>query len=367
MRIDVIRFAEERGMDLSNPEERELLRKHIEEHFPADAPLISHLEDYVRLFTWPVFRTVYQGGLISIPTPNNMQHGVHLTWLLALTSKLVELERFPGFSKLLAGFANPTQFNAAAFEVQVAAWCASRKISESLELSPEVQIGDGIKQPEFLWKTSLGDIYCECKQENSADNKVNRRIIRLFDVAGKVYAGNGPWDETCRLDIVVQHPAKDGTPKIISRAISEIAARHKAGAVDGVVVDGVVSAKLSKTTDPLPGIDGCLQIHHKVLKAGCPEPALSTNARFTLTMSVMGHRLKQLIALVKDARTQLPPDKAGAIFIDIGGSKIFVEKLNEMLSHPAYANTPWISLWERGQPLKAVYKTGQPLDHRLAE
>jgi len=55
MRIDVIRFAEERGMDLSNPEERELLRKHIEEHFPADAPLISHLEDYVRLFTWPVF------------------------------------------------------------------------------------------------------------------------------------------------------------------------------------------------------------------------------------------------------------------------------------------------------------------------
>ena len=26
MRIDVIRFAEERGMDLSNPEERELLR-----------------------------------------------------------------------------------------------------------------------------------------------------------------------------------------------------------------------------------------------------------------------------------------------------------------------------------------------------
>src|SRR5208282_456042 len=110
---------------------------------------------YVRLFTWPVFRTVYQGGLISIPTPNNMQHGVRLTSLLALTSKLVELERFPGFSKLLAGFGNPTQFNATAFEVQVAAWCATRKVSESLELSPEVQVGDGIKQPEFLWKTSL--------------------------------------------------------------------------------------------------------------------------------------------------------------------------------------------------------------------
>jgi hypothetical protein len=354
-------------MDLSNPQDRDLLCKHIQENVPDDAPLMAYLEDYVCMFICIVLRTVYQGGLISIPTPDNIQHGVHLTSLLALTSKLIQLERFPGFSKLLAGFGNPTQFNATAFEVQVAAWCASRKLTQSLELSPDVQVGDRVKHPEFLWKTALGDIFCECKQENSADNKANRRITRLFNVADTIYESNGPWGETCRLDVVVQHPAKDGTPRIINRVISEIAARHKAGALEGQIIDGVVSVRLSRTTDPLPAIDGCLQIHKKVLKAHCPEPALSPNAKLTVTMSVMGHRLKQLVALVKDARTQLPPNKPGAIFIDIGGSKIFVDKLNELLAHLAYANTPWISLWERGQPLKAVIRSGQPLDHRLAE
>ena len=88
-----------------------------------------------------MFHTVYQGDLISIPGPNNMQNGVHLKTLLALTSKLVELEQFPGFSKLLAGFGNPTQFNATAFEVQVAAWCASRRVCQSIELSPSVGVG----------------------------------------------------------------------------------------------------------------------------------------------------------------------------------------------------------------------------------
>ena len=296
-------------MDLSNPEEREMLRKHVQDNIPGDAPLTAHLEDYVRLFRWPMFHTVYQGDLISIPGPNNMQNGVHLKTLLALTSKLVELERFPGFSKLLAGFGNPTQFNATAFEVQVAAWCASRRVCQSIELSPSVGVVK-IKSPDLLWKTTLGDIYCECKQENSVDNKAMKRIFRLGEALGKVYEANGPWGETCRLDIVVQHPVLDGAVKIISRLISETAERHKAGAVKGETVDGVVSVKLSQTTDPLPDFAGCIQFQNKQMKAGVPEPAFSTNARFTLTISVMGQRLKQLVSLVlRDARTQLPNDK----------------------------------------------------------
>jgi hypothetical protein len=354
-------------MDLSNPQEREMLRKHIQDNIPDEAPLTAYLDDYVRLFAWPVFRAVYQGGLISIPLSNNGQIGVHLRTLLALTSKLVALERFPGFSKLMAGFGNPTQFNSTAFEVDVAAWCASRRLCQSVELSPEVPVGNRIKSPDLLWKTTLGDIYCECKHENLADNKAMKRIFRLGGALGKVYEANGPWDERCRLDIVVQHPVFDGTIKIISRLISETAARHRAGAEDGEVVDGVVSVRLSGTTDPLPAFAGCIQFHNKQLKAATTEPAISTNARFTLTMSVMSHRLKQLVSLVRDARTQLPHDKPGAIFIDIGRSELFIKKLNELIVHPAYSNTPWISLWEMGQPLTAVIRNGQPLDRRLAE
>ena len=46
---------------------------------------------------------------------------------------------------------------------------------------------------------------------------------------------------------------------------------------------------------------------------------------------------------------------------------MFQEKLNELIVHRAYSNTPWISLWERGSPLRPSFRSGQPLDHRLAE
>jgi hypothetical protein len=84
-------------------------------------------------------------------------------------------------------------------------------------------------------------------------------------------------------------------------------------------------------------------------------------------MSLVGHALHQLGELIKDARIQLPPNSPGAIFIDIGGSQVFVEKLNKLMEHPAYASIVWIALWECGRPLKAVIKRGQQLDARLAE
>jgi hypothetical protein len=354
-------------MDLSSSHEREVLRKHIQENFPEDAHLIAHLEDYVRLFRWQDFHTVYQGGLISIKAPNNVQIGVELRNMLMLTSVVVKLEKFKGFHGLMDGFRNPTQFGATAFEVHAAAWCSTRKACRSIEFGPEVEVAGNVKHPDFLWKTMLGDLYCECKQENSADNKATKRILKLSNIVNRLYEQNGPWDTTTRVDVIVQHPAYDGTDQILERVISRAAQCHRSQTGDAEFVEGVVTVKLSKTTDALPDVAGCIQFHHRQLQPHCPEPALSTNARFTVTMSVMAHRLKQLVELVKDARSQLPRDRHGAIFIDIGGSKIFEEKLHNMIAQPAYVNTPWISLWERGQPLKAVIRGGQPFDHRLAE
>lgn len=215
--------------------------------------------------------------------------------------------------------------------------------------------------PEFLWRTTLGDVYCECKQENSAENSVNRRVSKLFDVLGEAYEKNAPWDGETRLDLIVRHPALDGTNEVIRRVVQKAASLQ-----DGEIVDGVVTLRISRRTDALPNYSGCLQLHHRELKAGCSESALSTTAKYTVTMSVMEHRLRQLVKLVRDARTQLPPDKQGAIFVDIGGSQIFVDKLKELIVQPEYGNIAWISLWERGLPLKAVIRGGQPLDARIA-
>lgn len=348
-------------MNLSDPEAR---RQILESSHAAPAIhqlLVDHLEDYVRLFQWPEFHTLYQGGMLSIPGPNNGQFGFHFENFLEITGQLARLEQSPGFQSLMEGFRNPTQIGATIFEVRVAAWCAARRVSQSIEFSPEVQVGGGIKRPEFLWHTSLGDIYCECKQENSADNKATKRVQKLFEVVGKAYEANAPWDESSRMDLIVGHPARDGVNQVIERLTCEAAARQRAGTWGGDLVDGVVTLKMERRIDEPPDVRGCVQIHNRELKGG-PEPALSANARHTVTMSVMGHRLQRLVELIRDARTQLPPNGSGAIFIDIGGSQIFVDKLNELIVQPAYTNIAWISLWERGQPMKAVIRGGQPLD-----
>ncbi len=353
-------------MNLSDPEERRQLVELMRGNPPIHTLLTNHLEDYVRLFKWPDFHNLYQGGLLSIQGPNNVQFGFHFESLLEITGLLTRLERFPGFPALIEGFRNPTQVKATIFEVQVAAWCESRKVCRSIEFSPEVQIGDGIKRPEFLWQTTLGDIYCECKQENSIDSHAHRRMKTLFDVIGKAYEENAPKDKTTRLDVIIQHPAPNGTEKIIWRLVRDAALRHEAGTWGGEIVDQVVTVRMATESDDMPDIIGCMQYQNKVLEGG-PEPALSTKARYTLTMSVMEHRLRQLAKLVRDARTQLPPNKSGAIFIDIGGSQVFVDKLNELIAQPEYANIAWVSLWEGGQALKAVIRHGQPCDARLAE
>ena len=198
--------------------------------------LAAHLEDYVRIFRWPDFHTLYQGGLLSIKGPNNIQFGFHFESLLRITGELTRLERFPGFQSLIEGFRNPTQVNATLFEIQVAAWCAARKLTQSIQLSPPVQIGGGIKRPEFLWHTDLGDLYCECKQENSFDNKATKRVQKLTEVVGRSFEANGPWNESSRLDVIIGHPARDGVDQIIERSIREAAARQQAGTWEGEIL-----------------------------------------------------------------------------------------------------------------------------------
>ena len=212
-------------MNLSDPEERRQLIELMRDNPPLHELLTDNLEDYVRLFKEPDFLTLYQGGLLSIQGPNNVQFGLHFESLLGITDLLTRLEQYAGFQSLIEGFRNPTQIIATLFEVPGAAWCASRKLNQSLEFSPKVPVGGSIKRPEFLWHTTLGDLYCECKQENSVDNKATKRVQKLFEVMGKAYDVNGPWDESFRLDLIVGHPARDGTNQIIEQLVRE-AAKH---------------------------------------------------------------------------------------------------------------------------------------------
>jgi len=46
--------------------------------------------------------------------------------------------------------------------------------------------------------------------------------MKLGDILRKAYEENAPWDETIRLDVIIRHPARDGTNEIIRRAVQVV-------------------------------------------------------------------------------------------------------------------------------------------------
>ena len=113
--------------------------------------------------------------------------GFRIMDMLKITKVLRTLRPCKGFEQLLKGFANPTQILASYFEVVVAGWCVSRAVSQSLEFFPEVLVKGRRKRPEFLWKTELGELYCECKRAETLENSFLDRLSRLRKLLEATY------------------------------------------------------------------------------------------------------------------------------------------------------------------------------------
>jgi len=155
-----------RVLNLSDTADRCLL-KEAAERSPALLALINrYLDDYLRLFPEAHFQKIYSGGIIGVTSKSNATAGSDILRMLQLTERLVALEKYQGFPCLLNGFRNPTQFESTRFEVAVASWCDSRRVTVSLAFSPTVSRKGRQKTPELLWETTLGDLYCECKREH---------------------------------------------------------------------------------------------------------------------------------------------------------------------------------------------------------
>lgn len=67
---------------------------------------------------------------------------------------------------------------------ETAAWCTARAVTRSLRFSPEVARNGGVKRPDYLWETTLGDLFCECKQAGEFEDNFRRRtaiIVSFID------------------------------------------------------------------------------------------------------------------------------------------------------------------------------------------
>jgi hypothetical protein len=120
-----------------------------------------------------------------VPRPGGSS-GSTIELMLNATKDPKILRYFPGFENLVSGFRNGTQYHGTMFEVMIGAWCATQRVTASLEFSPPVQVKGKIKVPEFRWHTALGVLYGECKTTSTFNNALQRRMKRLFDCANNM-------------------------------------------------------------------------------------------------------------------------------------------------------------------------------------
>lgn len=357
-----------RVLDLSGPDDRRFLRDLVEGVPRLSSLVEENLDDYLSFFPEPCWHTIYpygayRLGTVSFDAPRNRGVNFDFLQLLRATETLKRLRSCAGYESLIAGFRNPAQAQSTLFEVTVAGWCAGRAVTRALEFSPAVEVRGHTKRPEFLWHTEIGAVYCECKQGKVIESDFKRRVNNLLLCLNGVYQRFKPWEPSLRLDVCF-----DGrtTNKIESRfrdVVARAAGALRADDYAGAVFEGEgVSAALRPRGEP-PQEKGTVMACMATVTS--TPTNLADAADLTLTVSLSRYRRQATAELLRDARTQLPEDGVGAIFLEFDATLADGGKVNSLLRQPVYENTPWVSLWDRDRLMTAYWRSGQPLDDRL--
>lgn len=347
-------FATPRILDLSHPADRKILLQSAIDSSITLSLLDRFLDDYLSFFPESHWRKVYSGPSISVPLGNDKSLGFDLVSLLEITEILLKLKEHRGFEKLLTGFRSPGDVRGTLFEVRAAHWCSERAVSLSLESSPTIHVKDGIKHPDFLWHTTLGNLYCECKNGATFETNFAKRFQYLNELVRTNYKKYDIWHPMYRFDIRMASSTKNGIENRIRNCLTKaevairIARREDPPSKEKEVIR---TAQTQVTTEPT-------QI------AG--DEAYK-NWQYSLTMSLQKERQRVTAKLLKDARTQLPLSGSSCVFIELGGGEAAKQGLETRLVKLVYSNTPWVSIWVGGDFYAAVWRQNQESDYRLTE
>ena len=355
-----------RTLDLNRVEDRGALLKATSD--PELQALIENtLDDYLRWFSVSEWRRVYSGGLVNISgTRGTATHssGFGIDALLKATAQLQSLQKCEGFDQLLAGLKNRTQIHATLFEIAAAGWCAERAVHRGLIFSPTVRKAHGYKHPDFLWKTSLGDLTCECKEADQWLHQETRAINHLREIASAALTEAGGLPDDNRLDIQVNGALAAGYERRLADLVKAVAA--KPGESSARLVAAPFSATVVPRRDP-PERPRDSMIASEVIVGTTPTRIAAENAVLTVTRSLATTRARRVRDLVKRAKSQLPDEGPCGVFIQINGAEFAAEQLEEMIGRPAHQAIVWAETWTGMAPQHAIWRQNQPFDGRLLD
>ena len=322
-----------------------------------------HLDDYLALFPEVYWHQIFDGPSVIVPVHERHWAAYDFSYLLEIVRLYKIVENFPGARQMIASLRNPTQVVATFFEIETAAWCATRSHTVSLAFGPEVIRNDGVKRPDYLWSTRLGDLFCECKLVGEFQDTFRRRAAALSGFIEKELSVR-PELEGLRYDFTIErtHQAEIAIRALLSqleRTTTPVTMLH-----------GNVSLALTVQTAPPPA--GATGIRTSRINASTsPVPLSPQGAQSTMTVGATTYWESVCQRLVREARTQLPLEAPGAIMLGLGlapekAVKAGSAKVETLIQQPAYGNTPCIMIWARGGA-QLVYRNQQPFDARLGD
>ena len=352
-------FHIDRILNLQDPHDREALRLAAAPHPGLTTLIQDNLDHALRFLEHPDWHRVYSGGMIAVRVGPKLSFGTDLARVLELGSALERISAYPRFNLLLANLKVPTQIKATAFEATSAAWCSQRMIHRSLEFYPGVDVNGHKKKPDFLWHTTLGDIYVECKTTNSIESKFSARLTGVSQDVGTQYDLHNSWQGT-RLNVVVD-TLRGNVADSIQRVVSEAAAAAAQATWKGAVFKhGSISAFLTDRGAELV-VDQKYAHFSQVMieKTGVAVPI--SDARWRVLLPAERYREESVAKALKDARSQLPTNQTNAVFIEAERSTAAMQsRLLKTISLPDYTHVQWVSLWAFGHYLWAGWTEGQP-------
>jgi hypothetical protein len=324
----------------------------------------SYLDDYLALFPEPHWRHIFDGPIVIVPVRERHWAAYDLAYLLEILRLYKRVQSFPGARQMLASFRNPTQVAATFFEIETAAWCATRSHTVSLVFGPEIVRNNNVKRPDYLWSTRLGELYCECKLVGEFEDTFRARTERLVGFLENELRAQ-PEIEGLRYDFVIErtHQAEIAIRALLSQI-------DPATAKPITISHGKVTLALNvQTAAPPIGATGIRTSRIKASRS--PIPLNPQGAQSTITVDATSYWEAVCQRLVREARTQLPLEAPGAIMLGLGlarerAAKAGLAKVQTLIQQPAYGNTPWITIWAQGGA-QLVFRNHQPFDARLGE
>lgn len=354
-----------RSLDLSVKGDRQELVAAVTQQARHLLPsLMEHVDCLSRFFPGVEWCTVHDGGIVNVRTSEKGHRGFDLTELLQLVSAIKRLQEYHGFDELLSGFKNPTQIESTNFELRTADWCHHRAVSQNIEFAPRIKVRGRIKRPEFVWHTTLGSCFCECKSASFLQNAAHVRLSRMTQLLDRHFKSYSNWDDQLRLDVTFGR----GTTNYLHRQFPFIIDKAKRALKESdplaalICVDDITARFRPRTEEPPQNPD---TIRMSLATVGPVSTELRAATHLSVSMDLTGYRSEATARLVRDAKTQLPTDATGLVFLENVGHVSAMRRLRTLLTYPNFERTPWVSLWSFSECRGAVWRNGQPLNGSL--